>query len=96
MIIDFDPSKNAANIRARGLSFPQAARIFLGDTLEWDDNRIDYAERRIHALGQTEGVCLTVIYTWRLDPIEGPFRWIISARVASRKERRRYAAHFDL
>jgi len=48
-MIDFDPNKNARNIRERGLSFLAAARIFLGNTVETDDDRRDYGERRIQS-----------------------------------------------
>ncbi|QJE74838.1 BrnT family toxin [Aerophototrophica crusticola] len=92
----FDPGKNERNIRERGLAFPTAALIFLSDTLEWDDRRFDYGERRIKCIGMVDGICLAVITTWRLDPLDGPFRWIISARRANRKERRAYEAHFHL
>ena len=94
MFIDFDPAKSARNDQERGLPFPQAARIFLGPTIEWDDRRHDYGERRIIAVGVADDVVLKLVYTWRYDDAEGPFRWIISAHVASRKERRIHAAHF--
>jgi uncharacterized protein len=95
MMIDFDPNKNARNIRERGLSFLAAARIFLGNTVEADDDRRDYGERRIQSVGQADGFWYAVVFTWRLDKTEGPYRWIISARLASRKERRLYAAFFS-
>jgi uncharacterized DUF497 family protein len=95
MKIDFDPAKNEKNIRERGLSFPKSARIFLDHTIEADDKRFDYGERRIKAIGQAQGQCIAIIYTWRFDENDGPYRWIISARLASRKERRKYAAHFS-
>lgn len=93
MKIDFDPAKNERNIRERGLSFQAAARIFFGDTIESDDRRFDYGERRIRAIGRVQGECLYVVFTWRMDA-DGPYRWIISARLANRKERRNYAAYF--
>ncbi|WP_207462199.1 BrnT family toxin [Azospirillum sp. SYSU D00513] len=94
MYVDFDPAKSEKNERERGLPFPAAARIFLGSTVEWDDLRHKYGERRIIAVGMVQERPVKVVYTWRLHEVEGPFRWIISAHVASRKERRRYAAYF--
>lgn len=91
--IGFDPSKNERNVRERGFGFLAAARIFLGHTLERDDLRRDYGERRIQAIGQADGFTYFVVYTWRADA-DGPCRWIISAHLASRKERERYAAFF--
>jgi uncharacterized DUF497 family protein len=46
------------------------------------DNRQDYGETRIKAIGEVDGVILVVIYTDRED-----VRWIISARKANKKER---------
>lgn len=95
MKVDFDPAKHERNLRERGLGFDVAARIFLGDTVEWDDDRFDYGERRIQAVGRIEDVVISVVFTWRLDADAGPYRWIISARPASRGERRIYAAYLD-
>ncbi len=58
-----------------------AAGIFEASTVEWDDTRRDYGERRIIALGQVRGRCLVVVYTWR-----GGVRRIISARKANKGE----------
>src|SRR3954452_6012294 len=55
MMIDFDPNKNARNIQERGLSFLAAARIYLGNTVEADDDRKDYGKRRIQSVGQADG-----------------------------------------
>ncbi len=46
------------------------------------DDRADYGETRIKAIGEVDGIVLAVIYTDRED-----VRWIISARKANRKER---------
>lgn len=56
--------------------------IFEGPTLEWDDARRDYGERRIRAIGQVDEDILFVVYPWK-----GAARRIISARLASRRER---------
>jgi uncharacterized protein len=67
----------------RGFGFDYAARIFLGRTLEKPDDRRDYGEIRIQAIGQVGGDVLFVVYTDR-----GDARHIISARLANRKERK--------
>lgn len=46
------------------------------------DDRQDYGEIRIKAIGEIDGIILVVIYTDRED-----VRWIISARIANKKER---------
>jgi uncharacterized DUF497 family protein len=94
MQVGFDPAKSDRNERDRGFSFLFAARIFLGNTIERLDSRADYGEDRIVAIGQIEVDTLTVVYTWRTDDLGEPLRWIISARMASRAERRKYAAFF--
>jgi uncharacterized DUF497 family protein len=94
MNIDFDDVKNAKNERERGFGFLFAARIFLGDTIERPDIRRDYGEERIVAIGKIADDVLAVVYTWRIDTEGEPLRWIISARMASRAERRKYAAFF--
>ena len=49
------------------------------------DDRADYGETRIKAIGEAEGIVLAVIYTDRED-----VRWIISARKATAEERQHY------
>ncbi len=61
----WDPEKNRINVRRHGLAFQDAARIFEGPTLEKVDDRFDYGESRIYAVGLVNGVEITVIYTDR-------------------------------
>lgn len=82
---DWDLSKHQKNLRERGLGFDQASRIFRGDAFAWIDDRFDYGETRMRVLGEVDGELLHVVYTDR-----GDLRWIISARRASRKERREW------
>ena len=82
MDIEFDPLKSARNEVKRGFGFGFAARIFLGRTVEVVDDRHDYGEVRVRAIGEVEGDVLVVAYTDR-DGI----RRIISARAANKKER---------
>jgi hypothetical protein len=79
---EWDPAKSAATDTTRGISFLRAAEIFTSRLLEWEDERQDYGERRIRALGESTGELLHVVYTRRGDVIR-----IISARRANRKER---------
>ena len=82
MIFDWHDAKSERNLEQRGFGFDFAATIFLGRTLESVDGRHDYGEVRVKAIGETQGVILVVIYTDRRE-----VRWIVSARVANRKER---------
>jgi uncharacterized protein len=82
---EWDAAKSSANLAARGFDFEFASRIFAGRTVEEDDKRQDYGERRIKATGAVDEFILVVIYTWR-----GARRRIISARVANQRERYAY------
>lgn len=80
-IIEWDDAKNKINKKKHGLSFENAAWVFL------DDNRIDDYdefnsddEDRIKVIGRV-GKILAVIYTERGEKYR-----IISARYATKKE----------
>lgn len=82
----WDDAKNAANIAKHGVSFELAQRIFNGPVLTAIDDREDYGELREISIGMVEGAAvLTLVHTDRQG-----VRRIISARPASRRERRRY------
>jgi uncharacterized protein len=80
---DWDEAKSQRTLKERGFSFEYAARIFLGPTLERQDDRREYGEVRVQAIGQAAEDILFVVYTDR-----GDTRHLISARLANRKERR--------
>jgi len=88
----WDQRKSDRNLVERGFDFEFATLIFSGPTLERPDERRDYGECRIVALGVADGIHLVVVYTDRM--IEGSLieRRIISARKANRKERIAYGA----
>lgn len=90
MRFSWDPDKSGANYRDRGFDFAFAALIFDGPTLEREDTRRDYDERRIVATGLAQDVALTVSYTDRLDPDGEVNRRIISARRSNRRERKAF------
>jgi hypothetical protein len=48
---EWDPAKSAENLRQRGFDFEFAANIFDGPTVEREDRRQDYGERRMLAIG---------------------------------------------
>ncbi len=53
MSFAWDPAKNEANLEKHGVDFEDAIRIFEGPTLEQEDARRDYGERRVQALGRS-------------------------------------------
>jgi uncharacterized protein len=79
-------AKNRRNIRLHGIAFDDAIRIFEGPTLERIDDRFDYGEGRIYAIGLMNGLEITLIYAER----ENNERRIISAWRSEPRERRRY------
>ena len=86
MEFDWHDARHEWSLQERGFGFgfgfDFAVQIFLGRVLTRVDDREDYGERRIKAIGEIDGIVLVVIYTDRDD-----LRWIISARKANRKER---------
>lgn len=81
--------KSARNQQRRGFDFEYAARIFHGPTVTREDRRRDYGEARMVALGVVDGVCLTVIFTDRIEDGRR-VRRIISARHSNQRERNEY------
>lgn len=94
-VFSWDRRKSDANLADRGFDFEFASAIFFGPTLEREDARQDYGERRMVAIGSVDGILLVVVYTDRVisgSPIE---RRVISARRASKRERAAYEAAIE-
>ena len=83
---EWDPEKERANLQKHGVSFLTAAETFDHRMIDQVDDRRDYGEVRLIALGRADGKVYRVVYTWRGD---ARIR-IISARKASRHEREEY------
>jgi uncharacterized protein len=84
---EWDPAKNAANIKKHGLSFEEAATIFDGPVLSGRDDSAD--EPREKSFGLIGGVVVAcVIHSERDDRIR-----IISARKATANERKLFDAY---
>jgi uncharacterized protein len=88
----WDNDKNRRNIERHGITFEDAKQIFDGLTLEREDDRFDYGEIRIYAIGLVNGLEITVIYSDRDDDE----RRIISAWRAEPHERRAYWRSIDV
>jgi uncharacterized protein len=87
MEFEWDAAKSARNETERGLPFELATLMFDGWVMEYRDERRDYGETRIRAIGAVGGAILHCAYTRR-----GGVRRIISLRYANRKERDGYRA----
>lgn len=82
----WNPEKNLSNVKRHKIAFEDAKRIFDGPTVEKVDDRFEYGELRVYAIGLVNGLEVTVIYTDRDDDE----RHIISAWRAEPHERRTY------
>ena len=87
----WDPKKNRLNIALHGIAFADAVKIFEGPTLERVDDRFEYGEIRVYAIGVVNGIEITVIYT----DASRTERRIISAWKAERHEREAYWKHLS-
>jgi uncharacterized protein len=88
----WDPQKAIINFRKHGVSFEEAAMVF-GDTsaLEWEDPEYSDAEIRYKCLGASPAHrILMVAYKIRSIANDDHEIRIVSARQASRKERKTY------
>jgi uncharacterized protein len=86
MRFTWSAGKNQRNVARHGIAFEDAVRIFEGSTLERADDRYDYGETRVYAIGVVNGIEVTAIYTDRPDNE----RRIISAWKAEKHEREAY------
>ena len=91
MRVSYDSSKRAKTLAERGLDFEDALVVFDGPTLELEDTREDYREKRIICFGLLAGRMVVVGYTPR-----GAVRHIFSMRKANDREQKRLAPHFGL
>lgn len=80
---EWDDEKSERCSQERGFDFDHASKVFNANCVEWEDLRGNYGEPRFVAVGEVDGQVLTVVWTLR-----GTVQRIISARLASRRERR--------
>lgn len=90
MKITFDPPKRAVTLADRGLDFNDAAEVFLGDTLDFPDDRRDYGELRMITVGHLRNRMVVIVWTPR-----GSARHVISMRKANAREKARFGKRFE-
>ena len=89
MDFEWSHDKAASNLRKHGVSFEDAARVFLDpNRIETFDGREAYGEDRWKTVGLVEPVLLAVVYTVRGRDDE--IIRLISARKADADERTQY------
>jgi uncharacterized protein len=90
MRFEWDDDKNQTNQRKHHLSFETAKDVFLDPHHLSVPDRVEDGEQRWQTIGLVAGVLLIIVgHTYREDAAEEVVR-IITARKATRKERRNY------
>ncbi|MFM6062888.1 MAG: BrnT family toxin [Microcystis panniformis] len=90
MEFEWDDQKNNINIEKHGIDFDFAKEIFSGVWISKPDNRRDYGEERLIALGLLGEFVLVAVYTLREQKIR-----LISTRRANAEERRIYYEYVE-
>ena len=86
MKFEWDEIKNAINIKKHGIDFQGVKSVFDGPMIVNEDNRYDYAERRLIGFGWMNDIVVVVVY---IELYNDSIR-ILSARKASRYERKEF------
>jgi uncharacterized protein len=85
MQYEWDEAKNRKNLAKHGLSFEDAAQVFSGSCVTFEDDRFDYGEERLITLGLLAGRLVVIAHA----PGDEGTR-IISMRKGSRREQKIY------
>lgn len=81
MEFTWSDTKRTANLKAHGLDFVDAPRVFEGVTFTFEDDRFSYGEQRFVTLGLLAGVHVSIAHTETDSEIR-----IISFRKATKRE----------
>jgi uncharacterized DUF497 family protein len=87
--ISYDPVKRERTLAERGLDFEDALHVFEGITVEVEDARKDYGEKRMLCYGLLSGRLVVIGYT-----VRGSVRHVFSMRKANDREQTRLAPYF--
>ena len=86
MEVEWDQRKTDSNLKKHGVDFADAATVLFDDlAITILDDSVDEEERYVILGMDALGRCLVVVYTWREEVVR-----LISARLATESERRRY------
>ena len=85
MEFTWSEAKRAANLKAHGLDFVDAPRVFEGVTFTFEDDRFSYGEQRFVTLGLLAGVPVSLVHTETDHEIR-----VISFRKATNREAQIY------
>ncbi len=85
MRFTWDENKRQATLKARGLDFARAERVFERATFTWEDARREYGEQRFITLGLLDVDVIVLVHTESDDTIR-----VISMRKADNDEQDLY------
>lgn len=86
----WDETKRAMNLAKHGLDFADAHKVFDGAIVLFEDNRFDYAEQRMVAIGLLDIAVVVVVHIENDDTIR-----LISMRRATKHEQKLYFANLS-
>jgi uncharacterized protein len=81
MEFTWSETKRSANLKAHGLDFVDAPRVFEDATFTFEDDRFSYGEQRFVTLGLLAGIPVSIVHTETQHEIR-----IISFRKATSRE----------
>ena len=85
MEFNWSATKRTANLRAHGLDFVDAPRVFESATYTFEDDRFSYGEWRFVTLGLLAGIPVSVVHTESAHEIR-----VFSFRKATKREAQIY------
>jgi uncharacterized protein len=85
MQFTWDESKRKSNLAKHGFDFRDAARIFAGPLVLFEDNRTGYGEQRMIAMGLLDALVVVIVHIESGNAIR-----IISMRKADKNETNLY------
>ncbi|MBA2351348.1 MAG: BrnT family toxin [Burkholderiales bacterium] len=85
MEFTWSETKRATNLKAHGLDFVDAPRVFEGATYTFEDDRFSYGEQRFVTLGMLAGIPVSIVHTESEHEIR-----VISFRKATKREAQIY------
>jgi len=88
---EWDAAKAESNLRKHGVGFELAMRAFADPFALTEQDRIEGGEYRWQTLGMVDDNLLLLVAHIDREEHDVPVIRIVSARVATRRERRRYA-----
>lgn len=85
-MFEWDERKSSANLAKHGVDFDAIFEFDWLTSVEVEDDRFDYGEDRLVAIGWLRGDLYTVTFTWRGDIMR-----IISLRKSDKRDRTFFA-----